>query len=204
MTITAFAVDPLYKPHRGRVEFVEVPELAFLRVSGRGAPEDPGFTAAVQALFSTSYATHFLVRKAFGEAPHVMPLEALWWVEDGEGGEAAMGEANRERWCWQAMVMQPDPIDAAVVAEALAQGRTKDLPALDQLVFTRWEEGPCAQLLHVGPYAAEAPSLQRLHEAIARNGMKARGRHHEIYLGDPRRSAPERLRTILRQPVEPL
>jgi hypothetical protein len=101
------------------------------------------------------------------------------------------------------MIMQADPIDAVVVAEAVAQARGKDLPALDRLELRTWEEGRCAQLLHVGPYSEEAPSLTRLHTAIAEAGLRPRGRHHEIYLGDPRRSAPQRLRTILRQPVEP-
>jgi hypothetical protein len=212
MTTTASAVDTLYRPRRGKVEFVDVPEMAFLVVPGRGAPDGLEFAAATQALYTVSYAAHFLVKKALGEAPRVMPLEALWWVGDDDQqalveavvhGEGTMADTDRDRGRWQAMIMQPAPIDAAVVGEARGQARTKDLTALDRLALHTWEEGRCAQLLHVGPYAAEAPSLRRLHEAIAQARMRARGRHHEVYLGDPRRSAPERLRTILRQPVEP-
>lgn len=211
MTTTAFPIDTLYRPPRGRVEFVDVPAMDFLIVPGQGAPEGPEFAEAIQALYAVSYGAHFLVRKAFGDAPRVMPLEALWWVDDDqqsgvEGvvrGMGTMAETDRDRWHWQAMMLQPEPIDATVFAEALAQARTKDLAALDRLTFQQWEEGRCAQLLHVGPYAAEAPSLRQLHDAIAAAHLRPRGRHHEVYLGDPRRSAPERLRTILRQPVEP-
>ena len=100
--------------------------------------------------------------------------------------------------------MQPDPIDADVIAEALAQAQTrKPSPGLERLRYQRWAEGWCAQLLHVGPYGDEGPSIIRLHQAIAAAGYRPHGRHHEIYLGDPRRSAPDKLRTILRHPVEP-
>jgi hypothetical protein len=209
VSITSFAYDTLYRPRRDSVEFVDVPELAFLSADGQGAPEGPEFSAAVQALYSVSYAAHFLVKKAFGEAPRVMPLEGLWWVaESQDAGPASAGPGDwlhtpRDEWHWSAMIMQPDPVDEAVVAEAMAQARAKDLAALDRVALRRWTEGLSAQVLHVGPYAAEAASIQRLHRAIEESGHRPRGRHHEIYLGDPRRSAPEHLRTILRQPVEP-
>jgi hypothetical protein len=142
-----------------------------------------------------------------------MPLEALWWVDEAEQqdvvaavarGRATMADSARERWRWQAMIMQPDPIDAAAVARAVEQVRGKrPSAALDRLRFERWAEGRCAQVLHIGPYADEGPTIVRLHEGIAAAGYRPRGHHHEIYLGDPRRSAPEKLRTILRQPVEP-
>jgi hypothetical protein len=211
MTIGASAVDTLYRPRRDRVEFIDVPELAFLVVPGSGAPEAPAFGDAIRALYAVSYGAHFLLKKRVGEAPRVMPLEALWWVGDDEQqalvaaameGDGTMAGTDRDRWHWQAMIRQAAPIDADVVAESIAQARTKGVPALCRMAFRTWEEGPCAQLMHVGPYAAEAPSLRRLHSAIHDAGMRARGRHHEVYLGDPRRSAPERLRTILRQPVE--
>jgi hypothetical protein len=212
MTVAAQPLSALYKPRRGRVELVDVPELSFLVVAGQGAPEGFDFAAAVQALYAVSWGAHFLARKAFGEAPPVMPLEALWWVgaeqqglvEEVSRGRATMAETDRSQWRWEAMIMQGDPIDAVVVAEAMARARGKDLAALGKLEFRTWEEGRCAQLLHVGPYADESPPLVRLHSVIAEAGLRPRGRHHEIYLGDPRRAAPQRLRTILRQPVEPV
>jgi hypothetical protein len=212
MTETAISFESLLKVRKGEVEFVDVPELGFIVVTGGGAPGGTEFTQALQALYSVSYGAHFLLKKQHGEAPRVMPLEALWWMDDPTQqdvvmavalGQATMADTDRDRWRWQAMIMQPAPIDAAVIAAALAQAREhKPSPGLGQLTYQRWAEGRCAQLMHLGPYADEGPSIARLHEAIAAAGYRPRGRHHEIYLGDPRRSAPEKLRTILRHPVE--
>jgi hypothetical protein len=211
MKTTTPAQNSLYTGHRGSVDFIDVPELAYLGVTGHGAPESTDFAAAVQALYAVSYGAHFLLKRAFGQAPRVMPLEALWWlVEPDEESvveafavDHGLAGADRDRWHWRAMIMQPDPLDEPTVSEAMSRARAKDLPALDHLVFERWAEGACAQLLHVGPYSTEGPSIERLHAAIRTAGRQPRGHHHEIYLGDPRRSAPERLRTIVRQPCGP-
>lgn len=205
-------VDELYKVRKGMVEFVDVPEFGFVIVEGAGAPDGATFAAALQALYSVSYGAHFAVKKARGEAPRVMALEALWWVEGADAptimermarGET-VDEAERERWRWQAMIMQLPPIDEVVIGQAIVDARAKKpVAALDAVRYLRWTEGPSAQIMHVGPYATEATSIVALHKAIAEHGAHPRGRHHEIYLGDPRTSAPERLRTILRQPIEP-
>jgi hypothetical protein len=206
-------VDTLLEVRKGTVEFVDVPEFGFAMVDGAGAPEGGGFEDAVQALYTVSYTAHFMVKKATGSAPRVMPLEGLWWVE-GAGaqavmervaaGQAVMDESNREEWRWQAMIMQLPPIDEGIIEAAVAAARVKKpVASLDRVRYERWEEGPSAQLLHIGPYAAEPVSIVALHDAIAAHGSRPRGRHHEIYLGDPRTSAPEKLRTILRQPIEP-
>lgn len=196
---------------KGAVDIVDVPELLYAVVDGSGAPESAEFADAVQALYSVSYGAHFLLKKERGEAPNVKPLEALWWVDDpaqqdvvaaAARGQATMADSDRDRWQWRAMIVQPDPLDAPAAARAVEQARAKkSLPALDRLRFERWQEGRCAQVLHIGPYADEGPSIARLHKGIAAAGYRPHGRHHEIYLGDPRRSAPERLRTILRHPV---
>jgi len=192
-------LESLYKVRRGVVEFVDVPELAFAVVVGRGEPEGSAFSEALQALFAVSYGAHFLVKKEAGVATRVMPLEALWWVPGVTGADAMT--APKERWAWQAMIMQPAPIDASVVERAVDQAQEKGLAGAGSVRFERWTEGPCAQVMHVGPYGEEGPTIQRLHAAIETAGCRPRGRHHEIYLGDPRRSAPQKLRTILRQPV---
>ena len=197
---TLIDVKSLYKARPRIVGFVDVPEFAFVVVKGSGEPEGPGFAEAIQALFTVSYGAHFLVKKAGGDAPRVMPLEALWWVP-GVPGAAAM-TAPKRTWEWQAMIMQLPPIDAHIVEEAITQAKVKHLPALERVRFLRWSEGRCAQVMHIGPYAEEAPTIERLHAAIEAAGLRLRGRHHEIYLGDPRRAAPEKLKTILRQPVE--
>jgi hypothetical protein len=207
-------LSSLYKARATRVDIVDVPALGCLVVDGTGPPDGEAFAAAVQALYSVSYRAHFLVKKRDGHAPRVMSLETLWWVDDPRQraileavakGAATMTGTDRDRWQWRALIVQPDPIDATTVAVAIGQARaSNDQPALRRVRYLRWCEGLSAQLLHVGPYAAEAPSIARLHAGIAAAGYRPRGRHHEIYLSDPRRTAPQRLRTILRQPVAPL
>jgi hypothetical protein len=206
-------IDALYEVRKGKVEFVDVPELAFVVVDGGGDPGGDAFSDAVQALHAVSYGAHFAVKKAGRAAPRVMSLEALWWVEGADAqatmerfaaGEASIGESDRDTWRWRAMILQLPPIDEDVIVAAVAEARTKkDIASLDALRVERWTEGPSAQIMHIGPYSAEAASVVALHAAIVEHGLRPRGRHHEIYLGDPRTSAPDRLRTILRQPVEP-
>jgi hypothetical protein len=208
-TSRAVPVEQLYKARRGAVDIVSVPELQFVTVQGQGAPEGQEFADAVQALYSVSYGARFLVKKQHGLAQKVMPLEALWWVDDpeqqrlvvgGESGATDMSASNRDLWCWKVMIRQPEPIDGEVLAAAVEGARKKSLPALERVAVERWEEGLCGQVLHVGPYADEGPTILQLHEGIASAGYTLTGRHHEIYVGDPRRSAPDKLRTILRQP----
>jgi hypothetical protein len=213
MTAIATSYESLLKTRKGAVDTVDVPEFGFAAVTGTGEPGGAEFTAAVQALYSVSYGAHFRLKKLTGEATRVMLLEAAWWVDDpGQQdivaavarGEAAMADSEHGSWRWQAMIMQPEPIGAELIAAAAAEAaRKKNLPGLVRLRYARWAEGRCAQLLHIGPYAAEAPSIVRLHDAIAAAGYRPRGRHHEIYLSDPRRCVPEKLRTIIRHPVEP-
>ena len=205
-------IDALDTARQGRVEFVDVPQFAFVVVDGEGGPGGPAFDQAIRTLYSVSYIAHFAVKASEGRAPRVMPLEALWWVEGAEAlavmkdiaaGRSSMDSADLSHWHWRAMILQLAPIDEERVRSAIDQARAKsDQPGLDLAYYLEWTEGPSAQILHVGPYETEQTSVMALHEAIADHGYRPQGRHHEIYLGDPRTSAPERLRTILRQPVE--
>ena len=195
MTNTAIDYAGLFRARKGVVDFIEVPELHYLVVDGTGAPADSDFADAIAALYAVSYGAHFVAKKLFGDAPKVMPLEALWW------GATSWTDPDRSSWHWRALIMQPEPIDSDIVAAAVEGARHKPLPALDLVRFEHWAEGLSAQIMHVGPYSAEGPTIERMHEAIAAAGYQLRGRHHEIYLGDPRRAAPDKLRTILRQPV---
>ena len=203
-------IDSLYKGRKGRVDFVDVPELGFVMIDGAGAPGGDSFTAAVHALYAVSYGAHFALKKATGDAPLVMALEGLWWMSGGDAGEssqffsagAAGFDEGPAEWRWRLMMMQLPPINARQIGEAVDLAKAKgDAGLLDQVRYERWAEGPCAQTMHVGPYSAEGPTIAALHAAIASHGARSRGKHHEIYFGDPRRAAPEKLRTLLRQPI---
>jgi hypothetical protein len=189
----------LYRASAKKVAFVEVPRMQFLMIEGRGDPNaSPAFGEAVEALYSVSYTVKFAVKRQEGTDYVVPPLEGLWWADE----PVDLWTARREDWRWIAMIMQPDFVTAEMVEAAIAEAkRKKGLEALKRLRFEPLEEGPAAQILHVGPYAEEGPTIERLHEAIRERGLVPRGKHHEIYLADPRRTAPERLRTILRHPV---
>ena len=180
--------------------FVDVPELPFLVVDGEGDPNTaPGYAEAVQALYTVAYTLRFaLKRRPDGVDAPVMPLEGLWWADD----LSVFRGGDRSAWLWTMAIRQPDQVGADDVAAAVEQARRKKgATGLDRVRWERFAEGRAAQVLHVGPYSAEGPTIERLHRFIAGSGCALSGRHHEIYLGDPRRAAPERLRTILRQPV---
>jgi hypothetical protein len=173
-------------------ELIDAPERQLLMVNGRGDPnKSPDFQAAVSVLFAVSYGLRFLLKRELGVDHKVQPLEALWDVEGGD-----FSAEDRSNWVWTAMIEQPEEVTSAM-AEALA--RSKGIQAPPRL--ERFVEGRVAQILHVGPFADEPATVKRLHAFIAERGLRATGRHHEIYLNDVSRTAPERLRTILRQPV---
>jgi len=192
--------DPvLYAPPADRFVEVEVPGLPFLMIDGRGAPESEEYAAAVAALYSVSYGLKF-ASKVNRRVDYVVgPLEGLWWTEP----ESAFATTPREHWRWTMMIRQPDFIEAADVEAGIERARHKT-PSVMGLRFQRWREGRSVQILHIGPYADEGPTIARLHsEYLPDHGLVEVGHHHEIYLSDPRRSAPAKWRTVLRQPVAP-
>ncbi len=180
-------------------ELIDVPEGKFLAILGRGDPNGPEYQGAMQALYGLSYTLKFS-QKAEGRDYTVMHLEGLWWVEDGVFG--FQDPAPREAWRWKSMIRQPDFITCEMVEEVRPGVREKRGPKVDEVKLESFHEGLCAQVLHVGPYSEEGPTVQLLHGFIEENGYLPKGFHHEIYLGDPRRTKPENLKTILRQPVE--
>jgi hypothetical protein len=183
---------------------VDVPEVTVIAVDGKGGPEtgpseDQGFQEALGAIFSVAYGLHFALKKA-GIERSLMPLEALWWSDAG-GLDLSPGAMSG--WHWRAFMVVPDEATPERFETARAEARHKKvLPGLDRLRLDRWTEGRCAQVMYVGPYSEEKATIERLHAFIGASGLRPRGHHHEIYLGDPRRAAPEKLKTILRQPVE--
>jgi len=179
---------------------LEVPESSFLMVDGHGDPNvSPAYAHAVEALYSVSYTLKFALKRGPHQLDHrVMPLEGLWWVPD----TVRFSTTPKADWNWTMMIRQLDEVDQDLFAAAVRDvSSRKAVPAAPLLRLARFGDGLAAQVLHIGPYAAEGPTIQRLHAFISEHGYGLTGKHHEIYLGDPRRAAPERLRTILRQPV---
>ena len=180
---------------------VTVPELNFLMIDGMG---DPGtaksYAEALECLYSVSYALKFASKKELEHDYVVPPLEGLWWADD----PAAFVARRRDEWRWAMMIMQPDWITEGMVTAAIeTSGRKKELPALPGLRFDGLLEGLSLQIMHIGSFESEGPTLARLHnEYMPAHGLTFNGPHHEIYLGDPRKTAPEKLKTILRQPVK--
>jgi hypothetical protein len=188
----------LYSPSASKAQTVEVPELRFIMVDGRGDPNGPEFGDAINALYGLSYTLKFTIKKEDALDYPVMAIEELWW-----GGSAGFNVADRKSWNWTAMIVQPESVTPALFKRAVDEVRKKKrINALELARLEAFHEGLSAQILHVGPYSAEPPTIQRLRDYIKENGGKPRGRHHEIYLGDPRRTSPSKLRTILRQPFE--
>lgn len=193
---------PSYTAPRGRFEIIEVPPLQYLMVDGHGDPNAaPAYGEAVSALYGVSYKLKFLSKNDLDRDYVVMPLEGLWWSDDMSTFTTAR---DKSRWSWTMMILVPDWLGIDEVERArTAAGAKGDLPALDRLRLASLEEGRCVQTQHIGSYDDEGPVLESLHhDFIPGEGLRMRGEHHEIYLADPRRSAPEKLRTILRQPVE--
>ena len=177
---------------------VDVPEMGFLMVDGEGNPNTaPAYAEALGVLYAVAYQTKF-ASKAEGTDFVVPPLQGLWWADDMD----AFLEGSRDDWRWTMMILQPAVVDENMVATAIEQvAAKKDLPVLDRVRLEVYEEGAAAQLMHIGPYSEEAPNIERLHRFIEDSGKQRRGLHHEIYLSDPRRAAPEKMKTIIRQPV---
>jgi len=189
----------LYNPSAKKVAFVEVPGINFLMIDGMGDPKAPAFRQAAEALYTVSYTLKFMEKKKVGGIDYtVMPLEGLWWADDLSDFAAG----NMESWKWTVMIAQPDFISKDMVVEAVKQaGEKKELPALHLMRFETIREGHSAQIMHIGPYSAVAPTIQKVHDFMKENNFTFAGKHHEIYLSDPRKTAPEKLKTVIRQPV---
>jgi hypothetical protein len=189
----------LYNPSSKECSIVDVPELQFLMVDGSGDPNTSVvYTEAVEALYAMSYTLKFISKQEAVDYT-VMPLEGLWWTPN----PAEFSTEDKSAWEWTAMMVQPEHITADLVASAADDvRRKKDPAALDRVRLERYREGLAVQILYFGPYADEAPTIERLHQFAIDGGYQLRGKHHEVYLSDPRRTAPEKLRTVIRQPVE--
>jgi hypothetical protein len=200
----------LYQPSAKKVEIVQVPRLQFAMIDGaieKGSEpgKSPSFADATQALYSISYTLKFMLKKRKAGAIDypVMALEGLWWVEDG-----IFDIALKDNWFYTLMILQPEIITKEIFDEGLEQVRRKkgDSPTLAKLRLIEFEEGYCMQTMHIGPYATEPATVERMHlfalESGYRDCVGLGGKHHEIYLGDPRKADPAKLKTVLRHPIE--
>lgn len=184
------------------IHVVDVPRIKFLMATGNGDPNTARlYSDVVEALYAVSYGVRATAIAELNRKHTVSPLEGLWWADDLH---AFTSYRDKGAWNWQMMVAQPEWVTDEIVAAGIEKALEKrNLREVDRIRFDSFTEGPAVQVLHVGPYDAEGPTIARMHEKfMPENGYRPRGSHHEIYLSDARRTAPERLRTILRQPVE--
>ena len=192
----------LYLPDKSKVITVNIPEMQFLMLDGIGSPGDSQeYKDALAALYPVAFKTKFL-SKAEGKDYVVPPLEGLWWADNMEN----FTEGNRDKWKWTMMIMQPDWITPEMINEAkvIIKDKKPELSEiLPKLRLEKYKEGKVAQIMHIGPYSEEGPTVQKVHDYIKKEGGKFDGhnnKHHEIYLSDPRKSKPENMKTVIRQP----
>ncbi len=190
----------LYAASAKQIVIVEVPEMNFLMVDGEGDPNtSKSFSDAIEALYPLAYTLKFMTKKSDLNIDYgVLPLEALWWADD----MSAFAAGRKDDWKWTLMMMQPEFITQEMVAMASEEVMQKKNPvALPLVKFEAFCEGKVAQTLHIGPFSVEGPTIAKLHAFIDEQGAQVIGKHHEIYLSDTRRAAPEKWKTIIRQPM---
>ena len=190
----------LYQPSAKEVLQVDVPAMNFLMVDGQGDPNtSQSYAEAIQALYAVSYTVKFMVKKGTQAIDYgVMPLEGLWWADD----MSVFPGDDKSSWKWTTMIMQPDFVTGEMIAEAIMEvKKKKNPPALSKVRFEPFSEGVCAQILHIGPFSEEAPTIERVHRFIDAAGTRT-GKHHEIYLSDIRKADPAKWKTVIRQPMQ--
>jgi hypothetical protein len=191
----------LYRPSAREVGIVSVPAMNFLMIDGQGDPNTSReYSDAIEALYALSYALKFMIKKGVLAVDYgVMPLEGLWWIDD----MSQFDIADKSNWQWTAMIMQPEYVTHDLFTAACEQVKKKKNPtALSRVRFASFCEGKAVQIMHIGPFSEEGPTVDRVHQFIQENGYRQAGKHHEIYLSDIRKAAPEKWKTVIRQPIE--
>jgi hypothetical protein len=190
-------LKPLYNPSAKEISVVNVPKMNFLLVDGEGAPASPQYIEAIEALFSVAYTLKFMIKKSKEIDYGVMPLEGLWWMDD----MTKFSVERKDEWKWTAMIMQPKYVTTADFKTSIESvKKKKNPPALSKVRFESFNEGSTAQIMYIGPFSNEGPTIQRIHVYIQNRGNHLSGKHHEIYLNNPSKTAPQKLKTIIRQP----
>ena len=188
----------LYSPPSGDVELVRVPPMNYIMVDGDGEPGGKSFQQAMAVIYNLAYTIKFRAKKVLKKDFTMMAPEGLWWTK-GKSFETS----KPNDWLWTLMVVQPDFVTPKLFSEAALEVRErKNPPGLERAHLEKLEEGLCVQTMHVGPYSAEPETIARMEAYAREHGYRLVGKHHEIYLGDPQRSEPSKLRTIIRHRVE--
>ena len=190
----------LYQPSAKEPTIVDVPALQFIALEGHGDPNTSQMYAeTVQSLYQFAYTLKFAIKKSSGDDFQVMPLEGLWWSEN----MADFLTGEKGNWSWRMMIAQPSLVTSEwfEIARKQVLAKKDSAPRAAEVRLEPYTEGLSVQLMHIGPYAAEGPNILRMHTYALNQGYHLAGLHHEIYLGDPRRAAPEKLRTVIRQPI---
>ena len=190
----------LYSASLKTPEIIDVPPMYYLLIDGKGNPNNsPTYQEAVSALYTLAYALKFTIKKTQAIEYKVLPLEGLWWVDD----MSLFSVNDKDNWQWTMMIMQPDMITEAIFSEVYSSViKSKKIPLHLNIRFEPYHEGCSAQIMHLGPYSEEKPTIERLHAYAHNNGYHLDGKHNEIYLGNPQKTTPQRLKTIIRQPVQ--
>ena len=191
----------LYNPPKTKFTILDIPKLQFLMVDGHGDPNTAReYEEAIEALYGVAYKMKFISKKTLEKDYVVPPLEGLWWAEDMA---AFSSERDKSQWDWTMMIMTPEWIEAEMFTLALDEVRkAKNPAALDKVRLEYYHEGLSVQIMHVGSFDDEGPVLEEMHDKfIPANGYIENGKHHEIYLSDFRKVSPDKLKTVLRQPV---
>lgn len=201
--MAAIDLKKQYRDHYSSPEkpvLVDVPPRPHLMIDGMGSPGvAQEYIDAVGALYPIAYGIRKAIKDATGDAYTVMPLQGLWWADNMD----AFIAEDRDAWKWTLLICQPEVVDAALATAQIEEVTAKKKLASGHLVrFDHFGDGRAAQVMHRGPYSAEEPTIALLHDFIAESGLELTGKHHEIYLSDPRKVAPEKMRTIIRQPVK--
>ena len=191
----------LYKPSSKQVEIVNVSTMNFLMIDGEGDPNtSQAYQDAIEALFSVSYTLKFMVKRGEQQIDYgVLPLEGLWWSDE----PTEFKVENKDKWKWTSMIMQPEYVTNNLIEAAVGQvKKKKNLASLLAMRFESFGEGAAAQSMHIGPFSEEGPTIAKIHSFISDNGYEVAGKHHEIYLSDFRKTSPDKLKTIIRQPFK--
>jgi hypothetical protein len=189
-----------YQCDKGRFRILDVPALTYLMIDGAGAPGSAAFAEAIETLYPVAYTLKFASKRTLGRDYVVPPLEGRWWADDMDTFTNAR---DKSRWSWTLMILVPEWVGEDMYEGAVAKVAIEKSPVrLRDVRFERLSEGRCVQIMHLGSFDDEGPVLATMHhEFIPGHGLRMTGLHHEIYLSDFRKVAPDKLRTILRQPV---